>query len=84
MSHETQDVKLFLLFDPLLEKGIAIPRSEIKELLEKAYRTLGINYKAKATELKRWYNLRETTKRGSDGKPIACFVIVSSKIKVGQ
>ena len=84
LSHETQDVKIFLLIDPLLEKGVAIPRSEIKELLEKAYRTLGINYKAKATELKRWYNLRETTKRGKDGKPIACFVVVSAKIKVGQ
>lgn len=55
-----------------------------RELLEKAYRTLGINYKAKATELKRWYKLRETTKRGKDGKPIACFVIVSAKYKVGQ
>lgn len=84
LSHETQDVKIFLLIDPLLEKGVAIPRSEIKELLEKAYRTLGINYKAKATELKRWYNLRETTKRGDDGKPVSCFVIVSAKYKVGQ
>ncbi len=84
LSHETQDVKIFLLIDPKPEKGVAIPRSEIKEQLENAYKTLGINYKAKATELKRWYNLRETTKRGSDGKPIACFVIVSAKITVGR
>ena len=84
LSHETQDVKIFLLIDPKLEKGVAIPRSEIKEQLENAYKTLGINYKAKATELKRWYNLRETTKRGNDGKPIACFVIVSAKITVGR
>ena len=44
VKHETLDTKIFLLIDPLLEKGVAIPRSEIKELLEKAYGTLGINY----------------------------------------
>lgn len=84
LADETQDVKLFRLIDPQLEKGVPILKSEIKELLEKAHKTLCINYKAKATELGRWYNLRETTKRGKDGKPQACFVIVSPKIKVGR
>ena len=51
LSHETLDVKIFLLIDPMLEKGVPILKAEIKELLEKAYKTLGINYKAKATEL---------------------------------
>ena len=84
LAHETLDTKVFLLIDPQLEKGVAILKSEIKELLEKAYRALGINYKAKATDLNKWYNLRETTKRDKDGKPKASFVIVSSKVRINR
>ena len=53
VMHETLDTKVFLIIDKQFEKGAAILKSEIKAVLNKAYRDLGINYKAKATDLNR-------------------------------
>ena len=79
---DTENYVLFVLEgNEYVSRSVAILKSEIKGLLEKAYRALGINYKAKATDLNKWYNLRETTKRGKDGKPKASFVIVFPKSK---
>ena len=49
--HENLDSKIFLMIDDKLDKQIAIPKSEIKQLLNDIYKELGINKKAKATDL---------------------------------
>ena len=53
MKHETLDAKIFLLIDPLLEKGVAITKAQIKSILQKAYDNLGITEKAAANHLNR-------------------------------
>ncbi len=50
---ETLDTKVFLLLDEMIDKQVAIPKSEIKEILEDIYKELGITSKAKATDLKK-------------------------------
>ena len=51
--HETLDTKIFLMLDDMLERQVAIPKSEIKEILQEIYTELGIKQKAKATDLKK-------------------------------
>ncbi|MBO7506903.1 MAG: hypothetical protein J6T67_05925 [Paludibacteraceae bacterium] len=53
VKHETLDVKVFLLIDPLLEKGVAITRAQIKAILQKAYDDLGVTERAAASHLNR-------------------------------
>lgn len=80
--HETLDTKIFLLLNGQFPKQVAIPKTEIVEKLDAIYKELKIKKKAKATDIKAWYDVKETTKRGSDGKTHACFCIISAKIKV--
>ena len=77
-EHETLDTKVFLLLDGQLPKQVAIPKTEIVERLDAIYKELKVQKKAKATDIKAWYNIKETTKRGADGKTLACFCIISS------
>lgn len=51
--HETLDTKVFLLLNDQLPKQTAIPKSEIKTILQSIYDEMGINHTAKATDLKR-------------------------------
>lgn len=53
VKHETLDTKVFLLIDPLFEKGVAIPNAQIKAILQKVYKELGVTEKAAATHLAR-------------------------------
>ena len=53
LQHETLDTKIFLLLDEQLSRQVAIPRSEIKEKLQKIYDELKTNQTAKATDIKR-------------------------------
>lgn len=53
LQHETLDTKIFLLLDDQLPRQVAIPRSEIKEKLQRIYDELGTNQTAKATDIKR-------------------------------
>ena len=78
-KHETLETKIFLLLDGQLPKRVAIPRTEIKRKLEEIYKELGINKKAKATDLNRWYYIKQTSKRCEDGSVQSCFAIVSPK-----
>ena len=54
------------------------------EKLDAIYKELKIQKKAKATDIKSWYDVKETTKRGADGKTHACMYILSARIKVGK
>ena len=84
LEHETLDTKIYLLLDALLPKQVAIPKTEITSQLDIVYKGLNLKKKAKATDIKSWYDVKETTKRGSDGKTHACFCILSSRIKIGK
>ena len=51
--HETLDTKIFLMLDDVIERQVAIPKFEIKEILQEIYTELGLKQKAKATDLKK-------------------------------
>lgn len=82
VSHETLETKIFMIIKDQLPLGIAIPCTTIKKILQDAYSRLGSKQKPKATDLKQWYNIKKTTRRGDDGKMVACLAIISTKYKV--
>ena len=81
IESETLNTKIFLMLDGLLPKQVPIPRSEIKEILENIYSELKINKAAKATEIKKWYDVNEVNAKVK-GKMASCLTIVSSKMRV--
>ena len=81
---ETLFTKAFLFIDRLLPKQVAIPKTVIKQKLAEVYKELGIQSKASASDLEKWYYLKSTTKRGNDGGTQSCFCIISPKIKAGK
>ncbi len=50
---ETLDIKAFFLLDGQLPKQVAIPKTEIKTIIQNVYNELGIKQKAKATDLRK-------------------------------
>ncbi len=80
-KHETLYTKVFLLLDPQLPKQVAIPKTEISDKLQRIYNELGIPKKAKATDIKRWYSVKDTTRRADKGGTQACLSIICSNIK---
>ncbi len=81
---ETLFTKAFLLLDRQLPKQVAIPKTVIKQKLAEVYKELGIQSKASASDLEKWYYLKSTTKRGNDGATQSCFCIISPKIKASR
>jgi hypothetical protein len=61
--------------------GEWINRAEVKTRIQEAYKKLGINKKAMATDLTKWYEYKLMNKR-SNGKLLNGFVIVGCKIKL--
>lgn len=59
----------------------SIPKSRIKEKIQAVYDDLGLNVKAKSTDLNKWYNTQEILKQ-EDGKNIACMKIIGDKLFV--
>ena len=84
LKHETLDTKVFLLLDGQLPKQVAIPKADIKKKLQDIYDELKMNKKASATDLKKWYTVKETTKRADNGGMQACFSIICANIKVAR
>lgn len=84
LKHETLDTKVFLLLDGQLPKQVAIPKADIKKKLQDIYDELKMNKKASATDLKKWYTVKETSKRADNGGMQACFSIICANIKVAR
>ena len=84
LEHETLDTKVFLMLDDRLPRQVAIPKSEIKEKLQSIYNELGLKQTAKATDLRQWYNFKDTSRRTNNGGIQACVSIISAKIKVSR
>lgn len=61
-----------------LQKFTPIPKKQIKERIQQVYNELGLNVKAKATDLNKWYNTHEVARQES-GKNIACIRIIGEK-----
>ena len=61
----------FPLYEPISKK-------KIKKKIQQIYDDLGLNIKAKATDLNRWYNTQEVL-RLEGGKNIACMKIIGKK-----
>lgn len=55
-----------------------ISKKKIKKKIQQIYDDLGLNVKAKATDLNRWYNTQEVL-RLEGGKNIACMKIIGKK-----
>ena len=81
---ETLDMKAFFLLDGQLPKQVAIPKTVIKAKIQNVYNELGIKQKAKATDLRKWYTIKETSKRANSGGVLACVSIICANIKVKE
>jgi len=73
------DFKIVKLLDLRIGKWYSL--SEIKSKLSNIYNDLGLNKKAKATDLKKWFDLEKRSKR-IDGKVINGNVITGCKVKL--
>ena len=73
------DFKIVKLLDLRIGKWYSL--SEIKSKLSNIYNDLGLNKKAKATDLKKWFDFEKRSKR-IDGKVTNGNVITGCKVKL--
>ena len=78
MSKVDTDLKIVEMADRRFPKQTPIPVKKIKEELQKIYDTLGINRRAKATDMEQWYDTA-TSPRRIDGKNVSCMTIIRSR-----
>lgn len=83
-KHETLDTKVFLLLDGQLPKQVAIPKADIKKKLQEIYDELKMSKKATASDIKKWYSVKETSKRADNGGVQACFSIICPNFKAKE
>lgn len=74
------DVKIMeLLKQSGIRQGGRYTKAEVKDAIQAAYDTLGLKRKAKSTDLKQWYEVKEESPK-IDGKSTACMTITSPKV----
>ena len=78
MSRVDTDLKIVEMADRRFPKQTPIPVKKIKEELQKIYDTVGVNRRAKATDMGQWYDTVTSTKR-IDGKNVSCMTIIRSR-----
>ena len=78
MSKIDTDLKIVEMADRRFPKQTPIPVKKIKEELQKIYDTLGINRRAKATDMEQWYDT-STMSRKIEGKTVSCMTIIRSR-----
>lgn len=78
MTRVNPDLKIVEMADRRLPKQTPIPVKKIKEELQEIYDILGIDKRAKATDMEQWYDTVTSTKR-IDGKNVLCMTIVRSR-----
>ena len=82
LEHETADIKAFMLFDRQVRYGVPIPKAKIKRMLESIYSDLNLTKAAKATDIRAWYVVKDTTVRNNDGSTQACYVIITKLLEI--
>ena len=78
MSRVDTDLKIVEMADRRFPKQTPIPVKKIKEELQKIYDTVGVNRRAKATDMGQWYDTVTSPKR-IDGKNVSCMTIIRSR-----
>lgn len=81
-SKETENVKIVKMVNASLPKQTAVPAKKVKELLQGIYEELGICCTAKATDLKKWYDIKKSSVR-IDGITTSCVTIIRPLINIG-
>ena len=78
MSRVDTDLKIVEMADRRFPKQTPIPVKKIKEELQKIYDTVGVNRRAKATDMGQWYDTVTSPKR-IDGKNVSCMTIIRGR-----
>jgi len=77
-----ESVKIVKLVNAKIRKQTPIPSKKVKEVLQSIYKDLGIEGSAKATDLRKWYEIKQTTAR-IDGISTSCITIIRPLINFG-
>ena len=72
------DYKIVKMINDAFQKQTPITKNKAKERLQEIYDTLGLQRKAKATDLAQWYEIKDAPTR-IEGKPTACVTIIRDK-----
>ena len=72
------DYKIVKMINDAFQKQTPIAKNKAKERLQEIYDTLGLQRKAKATDLAQWYEIKDAPTR-IEGKPTACVTIIRDK-----
>ena len=73
--------KIVRLINEEFTHQVAIPKIKIKQSMQRIYDELGIKRKAKATDLAKWYDIKESYPK-INGKTVASIVIIRDKMIV--
>ena len=79
-SNSSQEMKALRLISQRLDYGLPIESKKVKEVIKKAYKDLGIKQTAKATDLSKWFEVKETTPK-VNGKTTKCLTIIREKVR---
>ena len=74
----SNEYKIVKMIKECIAPHIALPIVTIKAKLQEIYNTVGIEKKAKATDLKYWFVIKGTTKN-IKGRNTACIMIINDK-----
>ncbi len=77
-SGNSMAVKIVKLINQTFDQQVAIPAAQVKKKLQEIYADLGISRKAKTTDLKDWYEIKQVNKT-INGKSTACVIIIRDK-----
>lgn len=78
LSNKGNDYKIVTLVEGGIPLHRAVTVACAKDKLQEIYNDLGLERKAKATDLMNWFEVQQTTKR-INGKSTACIILVRSK-----
>lgn len=81
-SRADESIKIVKLVNAKIRKQLPVPAKKVKEELQRIYEDLGIESKAKATDLAKWYEIKQTTAR-IDGISTSCITIIRPLINLG-
>ena len=73
------DYKIVKMINDAFQKQTPIAKNKAKERLQEIYDTLGLQRKAKATDLAQWYEIKETAPK-INGKTTACVTIIRKRM----
>lgn len=75
------EYKIVKMIDTVFPKQTLIPKSKAKTELQRIYDDLGIRQTAKAADLAKWYEIKETAPK-INGRTTACMTIVRKRMIV--